>query len=382
MTSATQASEPRQYPVRRFEWERILRRLVVGTTERTITWDLKGFGLLLATYADLDGSHVRPGPLALAAATGLSARTMRRWMTALADQYGLLILVRRGGGRGKRGRVSEYRLALPVDLLDRFDLLTPEDTPDTPATPDGPSNHETPATQDGPSNSGDTDETEATQDGPSNPATPSPRMAAVSRLSPVDGGVDTPDTPSTVEAAVSPQGPANSGQITPLRNETPATAAETPATPGGHLPGPPDQATHDQACGSDPAQPQTARPRCDHGFALKSRPDGTPACALCRRTNPTPPPAATPPRSVVRPLPALAAATLLTASTALQAADRLIDIDPVTDAHAADEGDHQALCACSWSVRGSLVECDEAAIAHVAADHVAPHQRLTDRPGR
>lgn len=105
-------------PMGRFEWERIVRRLVVPK-------HIKLLLLVLGTYADADGSRVRPGTEVLAAITGDGEKNVRRIMTTVRD-LGLLELVSRGGGRGGKGKASEYRLTIPVDLIERVQMLTPE----------------------------------------------------------------------------------------------------------------------------------------------------------------------------------------------------------------------------------------------------------------
>lgn len=108
-----------QTPSPRYEWERIVRRIVMPGNEKLLA-------LVLATYADRDGSRVRPGNQVLAAVTGMSERTVKRALAALRD-CGLLAVSRRGGGRDGQGRATEYQLTIPGDLLDRVSLLDPSE---------------------------------------------------------------------------------------------------------------------------------------------------------------------------------------------------------------------------------------------------------------
>lgn len=106
-------------PVPRFEWERIVRRIVLPK-------HVKLLALVLATYSDPDGTRVRPGNEVLADVTGDSEKNVRRIMAQLRRMC-LIEMVTRGGGRGGKGRASEYRLTIPSDLLDRMELLSPDD---------------------------------------------------------------------------------------------------------------------------------------------------------------------------------------------------------------------------------------------------------------
>ena len=116
-------------PMGRFEWERILRRI----DDQRVPFYLKGFGLLLATYGDADGSNIRPGDPRLIAVTGKSDATVRRWRDILV-RLGLLEQAHRGGGTGKAARASSYRLTVPDDLLESVGMLDPDERPATPLT--------------------------------------------------------------------------------------------------------------------------------------------------------------------------------------------------------------------------------------------------------
>ncbi|RSN26532.1 hypothetical protein DMC63_01465 [Streptomyces sp. WAC 05977] len=106
-------------PCGRFDWERIIRRA-------DLPMRLKYTALTLATYADADGSRVRPGPAVLAAVMKQGESTVRKHLAALIE-YGLIALVSRGGGRGGRGKSSEYRLTAPKDLFTRIPMLPPSE---------------------------------------------------------------------------------------------------------------------------------------------------------------------------------------------------------------------------------------------------------------
>jgi hypothetical protein len=108
-------------PIGRYEWERLVRRA-------RLPKPVKLLAFTLATYADPDGSRVRPGIPVLASVTGDSERNVGRLLRVLVDELGLLRQVARGGGRGGSGRASVYRLTVPVDLLDRLELLAPDES--------------------------------------------------------------------------------------------------------------------------------------------------------------------------------------------------------------------------------------------------------------
>lgn len=109
----------------RYEWERVVRRIVMPAPTKLAAFTL-------STYANLDGTRVRPGAKVLAAIAGESEKTAYRHLGVIRDDLGLLELVRRGGGRGGSGTGNEYRLAVPADLLDRAELLPPTAPPRRP----------------------------------------------------------------------------------------------------------------------------------------------------------------------------------------------------------------------------------------------------------
>lgn len=105
----------------RFEWERCLRRVPMKL-------ELKGFAFILASWADPDGTRVRPGVTVLCAVTGKSDSTVRRYLKQLRAM-GLLTVVSRGGGRNGAGKAADFRLSVPADLLAMPGLLGPNDEP-------------------------------------------------------------------------------------------------------------------------------------------------------------------------------------------------------------------------------------------------------------
>lgn len=265
MTAALPAPPPALMPTGRFEWERIVRRIVMPEP-------VKLMAFVLGSYADPDGSRVRPSQEALAAVTGKGMRSVRRLIGVLVD-LGLIEQVARGGGRGRGGRASLYQLTLPTDLLDRVELLSP-----------GERSRNPPAIQ----MAGESTETPAIQ------------MAAQCRQSPVDNSE--PEATHTAGQSVEPEPidrpPGDSserltgqtGSIdrpcrgTDYHPHTPTTKDDHPTHPDPAQPqtAPTDRAPDDLADG-ETSEPRTASPRCEHGLVRRRRGDGQPTCALCRR---------------------------------------------------------------------------------------------------
>jgi len=227
-------------PVGRYEWEAILRRAVLPK-------DVKYVGLVLATYADPDGTRVRPGAQELAAASEQSEPTVRRRVAELRA-LGLITQVSRGGGRGGAGKAAEYRLTLPADLLERIELRPPGGMKRALATV-------SPITQ----VSGQSDESQITQ------------VSAQNHEQPVDNRVDNGESPLTVVSAQSPLGEPNDRSndgVTELLSDQKSRlsahpADQLPATRPNH----PDRPTT-----PDPTQPPTAR----------ASPDPN-SCPVCRQ---------------------------------------------------------------------------------------------------
>lgn len=111
--------------VDRYEWERLVRRVRLGAPSKHVA-------LTMATYANRDGTGIYPGQLRLVAVTELSERSVRDALKKLRG-IGLLVRVREGSRNGRRAFADEYALAIPADLLDRVELLDPDESPAAPA---------------------------------------------------------------------------------------------------------------------------------------------------------------------------------------------------------------------------------------------------------
>ena len=97
------------------DWVNVVRRAQLGPT-------VKLAALIIASYANPDGSKVFPGIARLAVQCGIDYRTAQRALSTLRN-VGLIRLVRRGARRN--GLADEYRLTLAEDLLDRCDVPSP-----------------------------------------------------------------------------------------------------------------------------------------------------------------------------------------------------------------------------------------------------------------
>lgn len=118
--------EPR--PTGRFEWERIVRRVRMDKAHRYLA-------LTMATYGNLDGTKVMPGVPRLARVMGVSEPTVKRGMKWLRET-GFILRTKQGNRWEKMS--DQYRLTIPVDILE-LEMLSPEeDEQDVPLWTDVP----------------------------------------------------------------------------------------------------------------------------------------------------------------------------------------------------------------------------------------------------
>lgn len=94
----------------------------------------KYVGMVLAQYANNDGTNAFPSVAKLARVTCLSERSVRNALTELRS-LGLIVRVQKGGMRGTQPIPDVHCLKIPADLLERFDLLTPGEDDPTPKPP-------------------------------------------------------------------------------------------------------------------------------------------------------------------------------------------------------------------------------------------------------
>lgn len=265
-------------PCGRFDWERIVRRA-------DMPMRLKFTALTLATYADADGSRVKPGPLVLASVTAQGESTVRKHVAALIE-YGLLALVSRGGGRGGSGKPSEYRLTAPKDLFTRIPMLPPSERALSIA-PVSPLAQESGVSD---------DETETPLFQGSGQAGLSP----VDNLpDPVDSPVDKEETPLAIQSGQTQAPKPIDRSENTVTDRMSARFERLSAPPGEQLPEHNQPPKDDQPLGPDSTQPSTAREpaddehpqppavelrpaKCRHGLPAHIR-HGQPSCPLCRR---------------------------------------------------------------------------------------------------
>lgn len=289
-------------PTDRFEWERLVRRI----SPASMPFELKGYAVLLGTWADPDGSRVRPGEPRLANITGKDKRTIRRWTAALR-KLGLLAVARRGGGRGGRGTTTEYQLTIPVDLLDRLEMLDPDDNP-TPVSRDIQVSSQSAST---PVSSPDWEDTQvASQSLPA--AVDNPEPAPIERtpddtsprlrghLEPIER---TPGCPTTRPIHQPPTTPTHywltSTVTPPTREDSPPIEPEihppvVVAATAAPQPEPQERIEEIEGPAAEPpaladtvaeAPTPALRPaKCArHGLSGALQDDGSPRCQLCRR---------------------------------------------------------------------------------------------------
>ncbi|MEV5819334.1 hypothetical protein AB0L22_09175 [Micromonospora haikouensis] len=106
------------YSKGRFEWERIFRRIVVPSSLRAV----KGVGMMLASFANADGTSVFPGEEGLAGFCQSGKSTVGPALRWMREQY---LIHRRSHQvtRGGRRLADEYQLCMPNDWESRFVLL-------------------------------------------------------------------------------------------------------------------------------------------------------------------------------------------------------------------------------------------------------------------
>lgn len=96
------------------QWTDVVRRARLGRT-------VKAVAMVLATYADADGTRVFPGVARLSYECEITYNTAQKALARLREVQ-LIELVKRAT---RRGAADEYRLVLGADLLEHVDVPTP-----------------------------------------------------------------------------------------------------------------------------------------------------------------------------------------------------------------------------------------------------------------
>lgn len=112
-------TELRKYTISRFDWERTVRRIVMPSNLRAT----KLVALMLATYADADGSSVYPGTERLADVCQLGRSTVHASLKWLREDAWLIHRHEHGNNKGGRKLADKYQLCRPSDWEERFTLL-------------------------------------------------------------------------------------------------------------------------------------------------------------------------------------------------------------------------------------------------------------------
>lgn len=121
LPTATSGAKDRVAPARQLDWKRAVTNLkaeklhIVTRSHHSSPAMMKLVGLLMATYADPDGSSVRPGSARLQSHTGCKPEAIRRAIRAL-EEFGLLVCV----SPGRPGWNAVYWLSLPADLSEEL----------------------------------------------------------------------------------------------------------------------------------------------------------------------------------------------------------------------------------------------------------------------
>lgn len=99
------------------EWVEIIRRAPLNQTTKLVA-------LLVASYANPDGTRIYPGLARLSVDAGIDFRTAQRALKTLRDVE--LIEVAKRGNR-RRGQSDQYRLIIGANLLEHVELPSADD---------------------------------------------------------------------------------------------------------------------------------------------------------------------------------------------------------------------------------------------------------------
>jgi hypothetical protein len=233
------------------EWTDVVRRARLGRTTKLVA-------LLLANYADSDGTRVHPGIARLAVESELTYKVVQAALSALR-RAGLIEVVR---AATRRGHSDEYRLTLGVDLLERVEVLSPAEA----------------ALRIERIRSERYAMTHRTVSEPPSPE-PTTRVTPDAERNPPEGFRQEVGGTHGVAPKSAAERTASS-QRNPRRDPPPSITEtqELPTTPTADL----DAAVTGSRASPADDQGNRLPSKCSHGLPSRRTRDGTPSCALCR----------------------------------------------------------------------------------------------------
>ena len=238
-----------EYSARTRDWVDVVRRTQLGRS-------VKAVALLIAHFADSDGSRVFPGIARIAVEAEMGYKTVQKALDVLR-KAGLIERVKR---TGKPGSADEYRLIIGPELQERVIVLSPAQV-----------------------------------------------AKAIEALRRPWGGKSTPQPPEDPEVEGPPQ-PSQGAEVGTPEGDTSApltTCLGGTSAPWGTGPQPPEgvrtshylvttptahsdndlrtdvTAVAREAVAEDPIDSLPVK--CSHGLTARRLPNGTLSCALCRR---------------------------------------------------------------------------------------------------
>lgn len=218
------------------DWVDLVRRARLGRTTKAVA-------MMLATYADSDGTRVFPGIPRLCVDCELSYKVVQ----AALDELRNAELIQRVSRTGRRGRADEYQLTVGENIQEHLEILSPS-------------------------------QVRAAAEALRKPSGKQPRGTAGVEVRSADGGTST--------HGVTRNGPTSGyGVATPRGTACPPTYHDRVTTTTSHKEE--DLRTDVTVPAADEIAAEDLSPaKCEHGLRNHRRPDGTHACALCRRGPP------------------------------------------------------------------------------------------------
>lgn len=269
------------------QWTEVIRRARIGRS-------VKAVALMMATYADANGTRIFPGLAVLAVATELNYKTVSSAVSKL-QKWGLIERLKTSH-RGRR-HADEYRLVLAADVVERVEILDPRAFKEA---ADAIRKRHRGVYK---TNKYEVDDSSAVESVENDGLRPTERVAE-----PEGQPVDNSDLRPSKGVAESPN-PEVSATHCATAEAGPATRFEATCDPVGGPPpihGPSHNyyrtnwlsttVTHPvaelavdngESNFSENTSPSASLPdRCEHGLKAHIRADGKPTCALCRRNAP------------------------------------------------------------------------------------------------